>query len=806
MIFRLAGRFFLLLITISLLGAAGMTLWAISLLPELPQIESIDDLNLKVPLRIYSADGLLMAEYGDERRIPVTIDETPETLKNAILAAEDDRFYTHTGVDFVGIIRAMFVNIRARAIEQGASTITMQVARNYFLTRDRTYIRKAKEALLAFQLERLLSKDQILELYVNKIFLGHRSYGFAAAARTYYAKPLSDLSLEQVAMLAALPKSPSQVNPLTDPQAARERRNYVLDRMLQLDYVTQEEFDQAVAAELSAENHIAEVELDAPYVAEQIRSEMFDKFGQRVYEDGYQVYSTVWSNDQVAAARSLREGLFAYDMRHGYRGAVHYVDLAAVESDEARQVVLREVPSSGELIPALVLEVGEHEARALTEQAGTVTIPWESMQWARPHISSRSMGKAPSRPADVVRGGDVVYIRPAEDGWRFSQWPEIEGALVAVSPGDGAIRAMQGGFDYYAGKFNRVSQAKRQLGSNVKPFVYSAALESGYSASSLVSGAPVVVEDESSELVWRPENYSGKFFGPTRLRKALSLSLNLVSVRLVRSMGAEFTKSYLTKFGFDEEALPDGLSIALGTAEVTPLSVASGYAVFANGGHAIEPYIIDVVKDRDGKPIMYGRRSRVCEYCLSVVDRDFQAIDEESELELSAIAPRAIPSANAYIMNSMLRAVVRSGTARKALALNRSDLAGKTGTTNNFEDAWFSGFNDHLVATAWVGFDQPDDLGNHEAGSRAALPIWVDFMGTALQGVPESPVVAPDNIVTLAVHPETGEVVSEDHPDSLEEVFVAGTEPRAHFEGFIEGVAGSDITSPDTEDSVEEVF
>ncbi len=806
MLIRLAGRFFLMLITVGLLGIAGMTLWAIALLPELPRIESVEDLNLKVPLRIYSSDGLLLAEYGEERRIPLNFDDAPETLIKAILAAEDERFYAHTGVDFIGIVRAMFVNIRAGTIEQGASTITMQVARNYFLSRERTYIRKAKEALLAFELERLLSKDQIFELYLNKIFLGHRSYGFAAAARTYYGKPLSELSLEQYAMLAALPKSPSQVNPLTSPESARVRRDYVLNRMRTLNYVSEEEFEQAVAADLTAENHVAEVELDAPYVAEAVRRAMFERYGARAYEEGYQVFSTISSKDQISARESLRSGLYAYDMRHGFRGSVRSVDPSILESSEAIQEVLQEIPSSGELVPALVMEVGFDQVKARALRAGEIVIPWEAMKWARPYITSRSLGKAPDRPADVVRPGDVVHVRPSEEGWMLSQWPRIEGALVAVSPEDGAIKALQGGFDYHHGKFNRATQAHRQLGSNVKPFVYSAALENGFTASSLVSGAPVVVEDESSELVWRPENYSGKFFGPTRLRKALSLSLNLVSVRLVRSMGERYSKEYLTRFGFDKDAIPDGLSLALGTAEVSPLSVASAYAVFANGGYAIEPYIIDVVKDRNGAVVELGRKSQVCHYCLNPLEPDFISdLDGEPD-HVQKNAPRVISSANAYIMNSMLRTVVQSGTARKAQSLNRSDLAGKTGTTNNFEDAWFSGYNDYLVATAWVGFDKPNDLGQHEAGSRAALPIWIDFMQDALDGVPEMPLIAPDNIVTALVHSETGEAVPEDHPDGYAELFVVGSQPRPRTDAFDDAVGDPSRGAGLTEEPGEEIF
>ncbi len=803
---RLIARFFLLLVTISVIGVAGLTVWAISLIPELPKIESIADLKLKVPLRIYSSDGLLLAEYGDERRVPVRIENAPPALINAVLAAEDDRFYAHTGVDLIGIARAMLVNIKARSIEQGASTITMQVARNYFLTRDRTYIRKAKEALLAFQLEQLLTKDEILELYINKIFLGHRSYGFGAAARTYYGKPLSELTIAQCAMLAALPKSPSRVNPLTNPAAARDRRDYVLDRMAGLGLITTAEHEEAINSEITAENHIAVVELDAPFVAELVRQEMLEKFGQNAYEDGYQVYSTIHSKQQIAARDSLRKGLMDYDLRHGYRGAVRQYDLNTLATEEDWNNAIRHVPKSKELVPVLVLEVSEENATAHGIDLGKISIPWESMKWARQYITSRSIGEQPEQPSDVLTPGDIVYVKPNDDSWALSQLPEIEGALVAISPIDGAIRAVQGGFDYYLGKFNRATQAFRQVGSNIKPFVYSAALESGYSAASMVSSAPVVVEDEAQKILWRPENYSGKFFGPTRLRKALSLSLNLVSVRLVRSMGTEFTTDYLSRFGFDPNSMPIGLSLALGSAEVTPLNVVSAYAVFANNGYAVAPYIIDFIKDRDGRVIERGRQYVVCETCLLEDKAEFYEDDEVSPNGQVHIAPRVISSANAYIMNSMLREVVQTGTARRAKALNRTDLAGKTGTTNNFEDAWFSGFNGHLVATAWVGFDSPKDMGRHEAGSKAALPIWVDFMKEALDGVNESKLIIPDNIVNARVHTETGELVEHEDPDGYTEVFVFGTEPTTQSGGYGGVTSTPFLDSDSTDESENELF
>ncbi len=786
-------------------GAAALVIVVLLLLPGLPNIETIRTLELKVPLRVYSSDGFLMGEYGSERRIPVRINDAPPALIAAVLSAEDDRFYEHVGIDYKGILRAIYVNIQSGAKSQGASTITMQVTRNFFLTKERTYIRKANEALLALRLEQLLTKDEILELYLNKIFLGHRAYGFGAAAVAYYGNSLDDLDLAQYAMLAALPKAPSRVNPVSNPEEALVRRNYILDRMLELGYISEQEHITATESLLTAQLHLAEVELRAPYVAEYIRQQLYEKFGGELYEDGYSVYATVNSKDQIAAVRSLREGLISYDMRHGYRGPPRNWDIARLDTDKKRFDALKQLESSQEIVPVLVLEVQDDKAIAATKTAEQITIPWEQMKWARLQRSSRELGPPLKSPHDVLRPGDIIYARPVDEGeWMLSQIPTVEGALIAVNPRDGAIKAMVGGFDYYLGKFNRATQAVRQIGSNIKPFVYSAALETGFTGASLVSGAPVVVEDESTEILWRPENYSGKFYGQTRLRKALGLSLNLVSVRLIRSMGTEFAIDHISKFGFDKETLPKGLSLALGSAAATPLKVVSGYSVFANGGYEINPYIIDIVKDRDGKVVMRGQISKVCKFCLEGLFYPLAVEDQNQPLE-AQFAKRVISSANVYVMNDMLRAVVASGTARKAQSLKRSDLAGKTGTTNDFEDAWFSGFNADLAATVWVGFDKPSDLGQHEAGSKAALPIWIEFMKSALQDIPETPLQSPDNVVVAMVHPETGEAVNRGHPDALREVFIVGSEPKLSTVSPI-ATDGSGDTTASPQQTVDDLF
>lgn len=756
---------------------ASIVIAAVLLLPELPDINTIRTLELKIPLRVYSNDGLLMGEYGSERRIPLKIEDAPPEMIAAILAAEDDRYYDHVGIDYRGIIRAAYMNIQTDARTQGASTITMQVARNYFLTRERTYIRKAKEALLALKLEQLLTKDEILELYLNKIFLGHRTYGFAAASMAYYGRPLDELNNSQYAMLAALPKAPSRVNPVTNPEAALVRRDYILRRMNLLGYINQSEFDTAIASPLTAELHIAEVQLKAPYVTETIRQQVVGLFGESAYEEGYSVYATISSRDQNSAIQALRKGLVNYDLRHGFRGALKNWDLANLETDEKKLDALEPVEASQDIVPVLITGVEDDHVTAFTKSEEQITIPWEQMKWARRYKTSRSMGSKPKLPADVVQPGDVVFARQTEEGeWALSQIPRVEGALISMSTQDGAIKAMVGGFDYYLGKFNRATQAKRQMGSNIKPFVYSAALEYGFTPASLVSGAPVVVEDQSTRIVWRPENYSGKFYGQVRLRKALGLSLNLVSVRLIRGIGPEFTINHISRFGFDRETLPQGLSLALGAAEATPLEVAAGYAIFANGGFQVDPYLIDTIKDRNGNVIMRGKISEVCDTCLF----DEPESAEQVPLHTPGLvrpAPRAISTANAYVMHDMLRDVVQSGTAKKAKSLNRTDLAGKTGTTNDFEDAWFSGFNSHLVTTVWVGFDNPSDLGRHEAGSRAALPIWIDYMAEALEGIPDTQLELPDNIVTVQIDPESGEAVAPEEPNGLREVFIVGSEP-----------------------------
>ena len=772
------------------------------LLPGLPDIETIKTLQLKVPLRIYSSDGLLLGEFGDQRRIPIEITDTPSALIAAVLAAEDDRYYQHAGVDYRGVLRAMYANFVSGSRAQGASTITMQVARNFYLSKERTYLRKAREALLALRLEQYLTKDEILELYLNKIFLGHRAYGFGAAANVYYGKPLGELDIPQYAMLAALPKAPSSVNPLSNPKDAKIRRDYILGRMRDLGFLSPTEYSDYVETSLTAELHISEVELRAPYIAEQVRREMFDRFGEAAYEDGYSVYSTIVSTNQLAASQSLREGLIQYDRRHGFRGPIRNWDLDQLGTAEQIYDVLRHIEPSQDIIPVIITQVHEDRVTAVNKSSKTITIPWENMQWARRYQSARQLGPKPQVPSDVLELGDIVFTRLVEDtGWTLVQIPDVNGAVISINPKNGAVLAMVGGFDYYLDKFNRATQGKRLMGSTIKPFVYSAAIDNGFTSASLISGAPIVVEDQQSEILWRPQNYSGKFTGETRLREALARSLNLVSVRLIRGLGIDTTINHITKFGFDRTSLPRGFSLALGSAEETPLNVVTGFAVFANGGHVVEPYFIDIVKDQYDRVVLRGKTTEVCSGCLFQLDSENEQMESISQTPVKR-AERVISSANAYIMTDLLRGVVRDGTGRRALSLNRADLAGKTGTTNDFEDAWFSGFNADIATTIWVGFDKPADLGRNEHGSGLALPIWIDYMKTALENVPESSLEPPDNIVTQFIDEKTGEAVPEDSSDALQELFIAGTQPIldiAHVSLESEASQQSDAAEESTE-------
>ncbi|MFQ5487812.1 MAG: penicillin-binding protein 1A, partial [Gammaproteobacteria bacterium] len=661
--------------------------------PNLPSIETLKDIRLQVPLRIYSRDMKLIAEFGEKKRTPIRFYETPDLMIQAILAAEDDRFFQHPGVDYHGILRAAVNLIRTGEKTQGGSTITMQVARNFFLSSEKTYLRKLSEIFLALKIEHKLSKEEILELYLNKIYLGNRAYGIAAAAQTYYGVTPAQLSLAQMAMIAGLPKAPSRYNPLANPQRALQRRDYVLRRMLKLGYINEQQYRQASSEVDNARLHGLDIEVETAYVAEMVRHHMLQQYGELAYSAGFSVITTIDSRLQRAANVALRQALLDYDVRHGYRGAEAHTNLAALEDATALSDVLRKRPILGGLLPGLVVSVGEKDATVLLSDERLIQIDWQGLSWARPYRDDNHLGAPPALATEVLREGDIIRVQErGRNKWRLAQLPEVEGALVALRPDDGAIAALGGGFDFRRSKFNRVTQASRQPGSSFKPFIYSAALEKGFTAASIINDAPVVFEDPGLESAWRPENYSGKFFGPTRLREALVKSRNLVSIRLLRAIGIDYTLDYIARFGFPVAKLPRNLSLALGSGAVTPLQLAQGYTVFANGGYRVAPYYIERILGPNRQVIMEARPATVCRECITDADDkgmpasiavSTEKDDTATETVPENIAQQVISPENAYLMTSMMRDVIRRGTGRRARALGRRDIAGKTGTTHD---------------------------------------------------------------------------------------------------------------------------
>lgn len=801
--FLLSLGFALFALSIMALAAAYLYIG-----PELPDIEQLQDVQYSVPLKVYTHDGLLMATFGEQRRRPVSYDELPEQMIQAILAIEDDRFFHHPGIDFQGLVRAGVDVIRTGKKRQGGSTITMQVARNFFLSREKTYLRKLKEIFLALKIEKALSKQEILELYLNKIYFGQRAYGVGAAARVYYGLPLDELSLAQIAMIAGLPKAPSANNPVSNPKRAMQRRNYVLKRMYVLNQIDSQTYLDAIKQEDHAAIHSAKVDIQAPYIAEMVRNELVKQYGEEVYRTGYQVTTTVDSKLQQAANQATLSALLAYDRRHGYRGAQGHVDLAVDAGEEEWRRVLEDSESVGGLLPALVLSVDDQTARVFLSDYGVVVLDWESMSWAKPYKDVNRRGKEPKTAADILQPGDLVRLEALpESRWRLAQVPVVEGALVSLRPSDGAVMALTGGFNFFNSKFNRAVQAERQPGSSFKPFIYSAALEKGYTAASIFNDAPVVFEDPSLETTWRPENYSGKFYGPTRMREALVKSRNLVSIRLLRAIGADFAAKYAIRFGFPPQQIHKDLSLVLGSSSATPMQMARGYSVFANGGHLIDPYFIESIKDAEGEVLFTAHPRIVCDNCNQDIDLQVTNPAAESESGDSPeknteaqlhYAPQVINPAAAYLMTSMMRDVIKRGTGRRAMSLGRHDLAGKTGTTNDQRDAWFCGFNADLVTTVWVGFDQVEPLGNGETGSRAALPMWVEYMGAALQSVAEKELVMPEGLVTVRIDPETGLLMPEDSTAGIEETFFEDNAPVQYSETYSAG-AGQDVPGQETE-------
>jgi len=745
----------------ALLGAFVLAL----LYPTLPSLETLTDYRPKIPLRVVSADGDLLGEFGEERRAVVNISEVPEIMKHAILAAEDERFYSHGGVDYLSVLRAAASNL-ASGTQQGAGTITMQVARNFFLTREKTITRKLREVMLAWKIEDNLSKDEILQLYVNQIFLGQRAYGFAAASQIYFGRALKDVTPAEAAMLAGLPKAPSAYNPISNPKRAKTRQLYVLRRMHDLKYITDEQYREAQAAPLTVRQGVREtIAVHAEFIAEMARQIVFDAYGEDAYTKGLTVQTTIRRADQEAAYAAVRRGVFDYDHRHGYRGPEAYASLPsdAAERDAVLESLFQDASDSDGLTAAVVTEATPALVKAVLADGEAVEVSGDGLKFAARALGDKAPATMRIRPGAVIR-----LARDAKARWEISQLPQAESAFISLRPSDGAILSLVGGFDFDRNKFNHVTQAQRQPGSAFKPFIYSAALEKGFTPATIVNDAPFFVPaDKAGGQDWEPKNYDGKFDGPMRIRAALARSKNLVTVRVLQAITPQYAQDYIGRFGFDPKLHPAYLTMGLGAGSATPLQMVTAYAVFANGGYRISPYVI-----------------------ARIVDAKGNVLSEAEPVVAGENAERAIDPRNAWIMTSLLKDVIRVGTATRALALNRGDLSGKTGTTNENVDAWFCGYNNAMVGVSWIGFDQPRTLGVDETGAKAALPIWISYMAKVLKGTPEANLPMPSGVIAVTINPETG---LRDEGGGITEYFFAEFPPRGRDDSMNSGKPGKDI-------------
>ena len=798
--------------------------------PKLPSIDELKDTRLQIPLKVISQDLKLISEFGEKKRTPVEFSDLPQNLVDALLAAEDDSFFEHKGIVISGLVRSVVqLALEGRAMG-GGSTITMQVARNFFFHKRKEFTRKFNEILLAFRIEEALTKEEIFSLYANKMFLGKTAYGFAAAGQVYYGKSLKELSLAQLAMIAGLPKAPSRYNPIANSERATERRDWILGRMMKLGTITNLEYQTALMETDVATYHGSKSELDADYVAEIVRQEVIAKFGLQAYTEGYTAITTIDSSMQTTGLNALQTGILAYDQRHGYRGAE-----ASVLDAELWKTTLRSTRNVGPLAPAIVIAVADDRLTVLAKDSKIYMLNWaDGLKNLRLYKTVDSKTAPISSAEDAFNVGDLIRVKRGGDGqMKLAQLPKIQSALVALDPYSGAVRTLVGGFDYRQSRFNRVTQAFRQPGSNFKPFIYATALNNGFTTASLINDAPVVFDDVKLEETWRPENDGGKFYGPTRLREGLYRSQNLVSVRLLRRMGIDKTLESLQSFGFDTSEMQPDLSLALGSHALTPLQIATGYAIFANNGFRVDPYILAKVIDRDGNIIYQAAPEVACDPCepvMSSIASDDTSISEdniEQQLEkmfgdLSQVsvdqgdnyswdkvkqslktlplpivkpATRVIDPQTAFLIDSMLKDVILRGTGVKAKKLNRKDLGGKTGTTNGPRDAWFSGYSPHLVATAWVGFDDNSMIGRNEYGGSAALPIWINFMQSALAGKPQIIRPQPNEIVMVKIDPKTGTRVAPNQPGVFE-YFKAGTVPPAPYSS-LNGIEINQNSMPD---------
>lgn len=835
LLFKFLSWFTVSILAGSCISALGVFLY---LSPTLPNAEKLKDVKLQTPLRIYTHDGQLITEFGEKRRRPIKIDDVPPEFINALLASEDSNFYSHNGIDYKGLTRAVVQLVTTGRKKGGGSTISMQVARNYYLSKQKTFKRKFTEILLTFKIEELLTKQEILELYINKVFLGKRAYGFEAASQVYYGKHLNELTLAQLAMLAGLPQAPSAANPINNPERAMNRRNYVLARMRTLDMISLEEFERAAIQPVTAKFHSLSTQVDAPYVAEMIRQTMVEQYGDDIYTEGYRVYTTIDASRQRAANLAMQRGLLKYSRDHGFRTTGNVIlplvpasapasqpsetqeedgsNLNAAMSIEAQEIVvpdsdltnidwqqtfkewqtyLLRQPAAGIISPAIVASVRDQPTTKAdskdidpSDDAGAwlyqdnrlIWLPLSAMQWAKPKLSVDSVGEVPTKPSQILSVGQVVWFEGDPDQRiELAQKPEVQGALVSLNPDNGAVQALVGGFAFNLGKFNHAVQAKRQPGSAFKPFIYSTALNEGFTPATLINDAPVVFDDAELENTWRPQNHSGKFYGPTRLRQALYKSQNLVSIRVLKRIKPKTVIKFVEPFGFDPNTLNKDLSLALGASAMTPWTLAQGYTVFANGGFAVKSFMIDRIA-LDDDILFEATPDTVCRECEQsptetpqaddalLAINDLTAQDDQPELPK---AKRVMDTRVNYLITSMMKDVIKRGTGKRALALNRSDLAGKTGTTNDQKDGWFSGFGGGLVTTVWVGFDEHKTLGRWAFGGTTALPIWVDYMREALAGVPELNLPRPAGIVSVRIDPETGDLAYPGQPNAIFEVF-----------------------------------
>ena len=790
---------------------------------DIPSVQVLKDVQLQTPMQVFSKDGLLINQFGEKRRIPVTIDEIPQPLINAILATEDSRFYDHIGIDPIGILRSALVLISTGEKKQGASTITMQLARNFFLTREKAYIRKVKEIFIALHIENLLSKDEILTLYLNKIELGNRAFGIGAAAQVYYGKDLKELNLAQMAMIAGLPKAPSALNPIRNPIRAKARRNVVLGRMLDENYISRAEYNEATSAPITAKFHGAEIELYAPYISEMVRAEMVARYGyERAYNTGFKIFTSVESNVQAAAQSALVNNLHAYDMRHGYRGPAQqlwdFETQTALSHSEILEK-LRPVKEIGPLLAAAVLEVGEQSATVLLKNGEQATLDWGNLKWARKYITRYRQGFPPKTAGDILNPGEQIWLRTNDDGsYLLSQLPEASSALVSLDPNDGRIKAIVGGYSFEQSQYNRAVQAKRQVGSNIKPFIYSAALNNGYTLASILNDAPINQWDKSLGVAWRPKNSPAVYNGPIRIRRALAQSKNVISVRLLRGVGLQRTADHLLKFGFKNSDINRSESLALGSASITPLELARGMSTFANGGHLITPYFINEIQDSAGNVLFKTEPLLACDPITpQLTIEQFELTTELANAQEpipNHCAPRIISKQNAFLIADAMHSAIWgggswahktgwSGTGWRAQALDRRDLSGKTGTTNDSVDTWFSGFNRNVMTSVWVGFDNPgnplgrstynnnmdkNQISGAESGAKTAQPAWVDFMRVALDGKPEAPIEPPEGLVSVRIDLATGLLSQKNDYTSRFEYFEKGTSPTKYVMQHVENV------------------